>query len=215
MSKIKIVENKEESTLKLLGVKIGYCMMKVPSKKYESEETEYTVNFFSNEDFADVWGDRFPKASVKKIKTEDFADKYGFEAPYPDDKKQYVLKSSVRAQMKDKETGKLVDIPYEYSMRPKVKQVIDGKIVDITMKGNVGNGTTAHLQFKEAENKYGNFAYLQSILVTDLVEYKSKGSYNEWEEFGEIADEGGTTVSDFDEAPDTPEEPDFDDDLLM
>jgi len=215
---VKLVDNKEDDTFKVLGVKLAFVKLKTAQKKYESEETEYTINFFSNEDFSDDWGDRFPKASIKKIKTEEFADKYGFEAPYPDAKRQYVLKSSVRAQMEDKGSDKMVDVPYDYSMRPKVKQVVDGKIFDITMKGNVGNGSSANLLFKEAGNKYGNFAYLQEVLITELVEYKSKGSNNSWAEYGEEADVDGTTVKDFEEAkeaPEDPEEPSFDDDILM
>lgn len=215
--KLKELDNEE---FKVMDATFCYTRMKTPQKKYESEETEYTTSFVVNEDFAEDWEDRFPKASIKKVKTGEFSDKYGFDAPYPDQKKQFILKASVASHMKDKESGELVPVPYEYTMRPKVKQVVDGKIKDITMLGNVGNGSTGHLMFKEQSNKFGNFCYLRSLLITSLVEYNSSGSNNEWAEFGEVADEDGVTISDFDSGTEdvtveSPDMEDFDDDIPM
>lgn len=179
-------QGKQPKIERLENVHFMYVKLQKPDTKYQSKDKEWSLNMAVTEDTADEFAEKFPKASVKKIKTADFEAKYKFAPPYPEEKNQYILKMAVRAEFKDKETGELVEIPYTFNTRPKVYEVVGGKAVDITMDKQVGNGSKGHVQYAVTENQFGVFCYMRAVLITDLVERESTGggSYNPFEDMG-------------------------------
>lgn len=160
---------------RLENVHLMYVKMQKPVNKFESEDKEFTLTFVCDEDTSDSFSEKFPKASVKKIKTEQFEEKHKFKPPFLDDKNQYVIKMSVRAEFKDKASGEMVEMPYFYDTRPKVYELTGGKAVDVTMNKLVGNGSKGHIQYAVSSNSFGTFPYLRAVLITDMIEYESSG----------------------------------------
>jgi hypothetical protein len=166
---------KQPQIERLENVTLMYVRLQKPVNKFESTDKEFVLSFVCDEDTSDQFSEKFPKASVKKVKTEQFKDKHGIEPPFPNDKNQYVIKMGVRAEMKDKETGQMIEIPYFYDTRPKVYELSEGKAVDVTLDKMVGNGSKGHIQYAVASNSFGQFCFLRAVLVTDLIEVESSG----------------------------------------
>lgn len=184
---VQVGDGKKKPTIERLeNVFMMYVKLQKPQNKYQSTDTEYCLNAVLNEDLADEFAEKFPKASVKKIKTSDFEGKYKFSPPFPEDRNQFVIKMGVRAQFKDRETGEMVDLPYHFDTRPKVYELVDGTAVDITLDKQVGNGSVGHIQYAVTSNSFGTFCYPRALLITDLVEYQSKtgGSDNPFSDMG-------------------------------
>ena len=60
--------------------------------------------------------------------------------------------------------------------QPKVYEDIGANnIVDITNTKLVGNGSIGCVSYTVVENKFGTFAKLNALLVTDLIEYQKMG----------------------------------------
>lgn len=176
---------------RLENVHLMYVKMQKPVNKFESEDKEFTLTFVCDEDTSDSFSEKFPKASVKKIKTEQFEEKHKFKPPFPNDKNQYVIKMGVRAEVKDKDSGEMVEMPYFYDTRPKVYELTGGKAVDVTMTKLVGNGSKGHIQYAVSSNSFGTFPYLRAVLITDMIEYESSGGTH-----NPFADMGLTVVAD-------------------
>lgn len=152
-------------------VTFAYVKMAEPAPTFDKSGTEYTVDAIVTEDQADDLKEKFPKIGCKEIKTVDFKEKYKIDPPYPNQKKQYVVKFKKKASKGDE--------TFDPKFAPKVllKQE-DGSSLDITTNKLVANGSKGKLAFRAAENKFGWFAYLHSILVEELIEYVPSGGGN-------------------------------------
>jgi len=168
--------------------------------KYGSETMhEYSVEAVVDEDCFDDWNENFPKNSPKVVKTAEFEGKYRIAPPFPEAKKQYIIKFKADAQfsqdMKDKSdptktTFRQGDyIPYEWSIRPKVFVPVEGGVEDITADKLVSNGSVGDVAFTIKENDYGKFPKISAILVTDLIEYEASGGGAGGSAFGSVIGE--------------------------
>lgn len=180
-----LTQNTIEGTLVFVSIQ-------TPQTKYQSTEKEYKAGVVVDEDTADSWNEMFPKQSAKVVKTSDFKDAYKIDAPFPNEKKQYVITLKKPAQYKDGSP-----LPTQYC--PKVLLQEGKTAIDITHSTLPANGSKGKISFEENSNDFGTFARLRNVLVTDLIEYKKGG--------GNAADEFGLEVqgaSDFDDNTETP-----------
>jgi hypothetical protein len=155
---------------RISDVHFVYVRIQSPTKKYQSEETEYTVGVVVDEDTADAMKEKFKKNGVKEVKTAEFEDKYKFAPPYPSEKKQYILNFKTNSHMLDKDTNKLVPKPYEWNIRPKVYVPDGDKVKDVTRDLLVGNGSFGDVAFNISDTSFGVIHNLAGILVKDLIE---------------------------------------------
>ena len=177
-----LTQNTIEGTLVFVSIQ-------TPQTKYQSTEKEYKAGVVVDEDTADSWNEMFPKQSAKVVKTSDFKDTYKIDAPFPNEKKQYVITLKKPAQYADS-----TPLPKQY--QPKVL-LADGKqAIDVTDTMLPANGSKGKVSFETRENSYGVFAKLRNVLVTEMIEYKKGG--------GSAGDDFGLEVqgaSDFSETP--------------
>lgn len=140
---------------------------------YEKARKEYKTTIAVSEDVADQWDEIFGKQPSQKWLNSKFIENYKLEdaseLPFPDEKKQFTIKVTQKAQKKDGE-------PIDPRAIPKVLKVEGKKGVDISRKVNVGNGSKGTLIVRVMSNSYGVFSYLDTIAITDLVEYEDGGS---------------------------------------
>ena len=150
---------------------LAYVKIQEPATKYQSDEKEWVVDVIVDEDTADNWTEEFGKQPAKAVKTSDFEEIYKIAPPFPDAKKQYVIK--LRKACTYKDGNPLPEWAY-----PKVlMQDEDGEFVNITADKLVGNGSIGTVTYDFTENSYGKFARLRNVLVESLVEYeKTSGS---------------------------------------
>jgi len=171
----------DEKSGKIQDVKFAYVKINKGSKKYESEETEYSVNVIVDKDTAKEMKKAFPKNKVRDISTEDFEEKYKFAPPYPDQDDQYVL--NFKTNTHQKSNGE--EVPYEWSSRPKVYvPAEDGKIKDVTREVRVANGSGGTVAFNVSNGKFGQIHHLSGVLVTDLIELEKRSQTP----FGDVSD---------------------------
>lgn len=172
---------------------VAYAKVLVPVKKYGKEdEYELSIDVFVSEDDADLWDAKFKKQNAKTVKTSEFEAIYKIPAPFPDQKKQYVVKLKRDTTYKDGNP-----VPKEYW--PKVLMKVNGKRRDISEsllenKLGVGNGSACRISFEVSENDYGVFARLKNVLIDNLIEYKSRVEAGD--EFGDEDDEEGDEFND-------------------
>lgn len=180
-----LTQNTIEGTLVFVSIQ-------TPQTKYQSTEKEYKAGVVVDEDTADAWNEMFPKQSAKVVKTSDFKEIYKIDAPFSNEKKQYVINLKKAAQYADGTA-----LPKQY--QPKVL-LADGKqAIDVTDTMLPANGSKGKVSFETRENSYGTFAKLRNVLVTEMIEYKKGG--------GSAGDDFGLEVqgaSDFDETVETP-----------
>jgi hypothetical protein len=145
---------------------------------FEKEKgKEWKTSIAVDEDQADAFNELYPKQSAKVVKTADFEEIYKCPAPFPDEKKQYVITLRLNTKL-----GNGEPVPEQY--QPKVLQVIDGERVDITKEKLVGNGSKGKVSITHYAGKMGDVARLKNILVTELVEYEGgTGGSNDGSEF--------------------------------
>ena len=180
-----LTQNTIEGTLVFVSIQ-------TPQTKYQSVEKEYKAGVVVDEDTADAWNEMFPKQSAKVVKTSDFKDTYKIDAPFPDEKKQYVITLKKPAQYKDGSP-----LPKQY--QPKVL-LADGKqAIDVTDTMLPANGSKGKISFETNNNDFGTFSRLRNVLVTEMIEYK-KGGGNAGDDFG-LEVQG---ASDFDDTPEIP-----------
>lgn len=179
-----LTQNTIEGTLVFVSIQ-------TPQTKYQSTEKEYKAGVVVDEDTADSWNEMFPKQSAKVVKTSDFKEIYKIDAPFSNEKKQYVINLKKPAQYKDG-----TPLPKQY--QPKVL-LADGKqAIDVTDTMLPANGSVGKISFETNSNDFGTFARLRNVLVTEMIEYK-KGGGNAGDDFG-LEVQG---ASDFD-TPETP-----------
>lgn len=156
-----------------------YTKIQNPVPAYNKVDTEWSVDVVMSKKDAKAIKKEFPKTSLKEYDNDDFVEKFGFDVPFPEQDEQFIMKFKKSHIKNGKET------PEKY--RPRViQQLSDGSKVDITFEKLVGNGSKGVLSYRVKETStYGNFVELQAILVTDLVEYKSK-SGGVTDDFGDV-----------------------------
>jgi hypothetical protein len=153
-----------------------FCFAKVtePAFKYESDtEKEFSIQVVVDEDTFDTFGETYGKQKGKAIKTADFEGIFKIKPPYPNDKKQFVLKLAKGATYKSKETGQLVNVEKKYW--PKIMVLENNQPTPIEEGILIANGSKGQVSFEENTNSYGTFAKLKNILVEELIEYKKTG----------------------------------------
>lgn len=172
---------KEKSQYGVIEGVIVYGKIAQADKKYESEDTEFSIGIIVNEDFADDWDAKFSKQPAKKIKAADFEAKY--KIPLPEEFKgeknvfQITLK---RDAVVDGE-------PFYPESYPKVfLDTKDGDRLDITNSRLIANGSRGKISYRVNANKFGTFARLANVLFDEdgFVEYEAKGGPGA--EFGEV-----------------------------
>ena len=143
-----------------------YVCIQQPTKKYESDETEWKVSLVVDKKTAKEWNKRFSKQKAKEIDNAEFESIYKIQPPVYGQDEQYVIKISQNTHTAD---GKEM-------YQPKVYEDIGANnIVDITNTKLVGNGSIGCVSYTVVENKFGTFAKLNALLVTDLIEYQKMG----------------------------------------
>ena len=180
-----LTQNTIEGTLVFVSIQ-------TPQTKYQSNEKEYKAGVVVDEDTADSWNEMFPKQSAKVVKTSDFKDTYKIDAPFPNEKKQYVITLKKAAQYKDGST-----LPKQY--QPKVLLAEGKQAIDVTDTMLPANGSVGKISFESNSNDFGVFARLRNVLVTEMIEYKKAG--------GNAGDDFGLEVvgaSDFEDKPEQP-----------
>lgn len=144
-----------------------YAKVQNPVPAYNKVDSEWSVDVVASKADAKKIKKDFPKTSLKEFDNADFTEKFGIEPPFPKQDEQFILKFKKSHIKNGKET------PEKY--RPRVIQQVGDVREDITFDKLVGNGSKGTLSYRIKEtDSYGNFAELQAILVTDLVEYQSK-----------------------------------------
>ncbi len=172
--------NKENVTKVMKNVVVAYAKIAEASKKYESEDTEYTIDCVVDKPTAKQWNKDFPKQKAKEFDLEEFEQKFKMESPYSGDE-VYVIKLKKGAT----KNGEAFDEKF----RPKVflDTNEDGVRVrtDITVSRLIGNGTIADVSYRVNENKFGVFAQLNNIRINEenFKEYISTGGKGAGSEF--------------------------------
>ena len=82
-----------------------YTKIQKPTKKYQSEDTEWSVDCCVSRSAAKAWTKEFPKQRAKEFDNDEFLEKFKVdEVPFPDQDCQYVLKVKRAAVKNGKET---------------------------------------------------------------------------------------------------------------
>jgi hypothetical protein len=142
-----------------------YVSLQKPVKCYEQEKgLEWKASIVVDEDTADLWEELYNKQPAKRIKTEDFEATYKIPAPFPNERKQFIVTLRKNTLLAN---GNPVPDIYQ----PKVIMSEDGEYKDVTSSVLVGNGSIGEISVDHYDAKLGAVARLKNILVTDLVEY--------------------------------------------
>lgn len=166
----------------LTGVFV-YACIRDAVENYDKTAKEWKIGVVVDEDTSDSWDEVFPKQPAKVVRSDQFEDIYKIKPPF-EGKKQYVI--TVR---KDELLGNGAPVPEQY--RPKVFiENSKGKNVDITASKLVGNGSEGMVSIEVYENKYGTFARLRNVKVTNLIEYRPTINDPAGSEFGEVDNSG-------------------------
>lgn len=158
---------------------LAYAKIAQADLKYQSKDTEYSVQIIVDEDTADTWEETFKKQPPKKIKASEFETKYRFPCPIEGAKNVYAITLKKDAT-KDGE-------PFFPEYRPKVfLDTEDGERVEITESRLIANGSIGKVSYRVNTNDYGTFAKLQNILLDEdgFKEYVSTSGGKAGSEFG-------------------------------
>jgi len=176
----------EEKSGKIADVHFAYVKLQRPTKKYQSEDTEFSVDVVVDKATAKEMKKKFPKNGVKEVDTAEFENKYKFEPPYPEQDEQFVLKFKTNSTTKEGEPK-----PYEWSIRPKVYVPNGEKIKDVTMDVRVANGSSGDIAFNVSNGNFGVIHHLSAILVKNMIELEQRQA----SPFGEVDDSNDTYES--------------------
>jgi hypothetical protein len=148
------------------NVTFAYVKIAAPVNKYQSSDTEFTVDCIVSKADAKAWNKQFPKQKAKEVDNAEFTEKFKMDVPFADQDEQYVIK----LKKPDIKNGKQLDPKY----RPRVFLAQNGAAPkDITFDVLVANGSKGKASYSVRTNDYGTFAQLDSVLIEDLIEYKS------------------------------------------
>jgi len=160
------------------NVVLAYAKVAETSKKYQSEDLEYSVDCIVEKAVAKAWNKQFPKQKAKELDAEDFTKKFKMEPPFSGDE-VFIIKM--------KKAATKGDTVYDEKYRPKVLlDMKNGERVDITTSRLISNGSKARVSYRITENSFGIFGQLNNILMDEdgFVEYVSQGAGN-GSEFGD------------------------------
>ena len=167
-----------------------YVQVQQPKPCYEENKGhEWKASIVVSEDDAEQWDEVYPKQPAKQVKTSDFLNSYKIPAPFPSQRKQFVI--TVR---KNTKLGNGAPVPEKY--RPKVFEKVQNKVVDVTKTKLPANGSIGQLSIESFEGKKGVFARLKNVLVTEMIEYK-KDDDGSGSEFGMEVDQGTSSGDEF------------------
>lgn len=167
-----------------------YVQVQQPKPCYEeSKGHEYKASIVVSEDDAEQWDEIYPKQTAKQVKTSDFLNYYKIPAPFPSQRKQFVI--TVR---KNTKLGNGDPVPEKY--QPKVFEKVGSKITDVTKEKLPANGSLGQISVETFEGKMGVFARLKNVLVTEMIEYK-KDDDGSGSEFGMEVDQGTSSGDEF------------------
>lgn len=158
-----------EKNGKISEVHFAYVKIQRPTKKYQSEDTEFSVDVIVDKATAKEMKKKFPKNGIREVDTSEFLAKYKFEPPFPEQDEQFVLKFKTNATNKDGEPK-----PYEWSSRPKVYVPGEEKIKDVTMDVRVANGSSGDIAFNISDTNYGVIHHLSAILVKNMIALENR-----------------------------------------
>lgn len=163
---------KEKSQYGVIEGVVVYGKIAQADKKYESEDTEFSIGIIVNEDFADDWDAKFSKQPAKKIKAADFEAKYKIPLPeeFKGEKNVFQITLKRDAVVKGE--------PFYPESYPKVfLDTKDGDRLDITNSRLIANGSRGKISYRVNANKFGTFARLANVLFDEdgFIEYESKG----------------------------------------
>jgi hypothetical protein len=152
----------------LNNITFAYIKIQNPVLKYQSTDSEYTVDCVVSKAEAKEWNKAFPKQKAKVVENDEFTEKFKVDLPFPDQDEQFVIKLK-KPHIKN---GKALDERY----RPRVFLATEGDPKDITFDVLPANGSKGKAAYVVRTNDFGSFAQLDSILVEDLIEYKSNAT---------------------------------------
>lgn len=174
---------------KLTGTLV-FVQLDTPKPCYDAEKgTEYKASIVVSEDDADEWNDAYPKQKAKEVKTSEFESVYKVAAPFPDQRKQYII-----TLRKNTKLANGNPVPPQYT--PKVFQQKGKTLVEITNTTLVANGSEGQISVDHYDAKMGPVARLKNVKVDVLIEYvKPEGSsYESGSEFSSADDGEGNKV---------------------
>ena len=171
---------KKESQFGVIEGVLAYCTLAQPKKKYQSNDTEYSISIIVNEDVADEWDGQFKKQPAKKIRAADFEEVFKMPLPEALSGEKNVYRIQLK---KDAVVGGEAVFP---EFRPKVLLETEEERIDITESRLVANGSYGKVSYRITSNDFGTFARLNNVLIQeeDFVEYESSGSSGAGSEFG-------------------------------
>ena len=149
----------------LNNITFAYVKIQNPVLKYQSTDSEYTVDCVVSKAEAKEWNKAFPKQKAKVVENDEFTEKFKIELPFPEQDEQFVIK----LKKPNVKNGKQLDERY----RPRVFLATSGEPKDITFDVLPANGSKGKAAYVVRTNDFGSFAQLDSILIEDLIEYKS------------------------------------------
>lgn len=169
---IEITKNDKGIPVKAVikGVKVAYLKTAKPDTQLNGTEKYCVTTIIENKDDYKTLKD-LCKTNFETLESDEVKQKLKIETD-----KALVYKTKFKANttiMKDNDKIGLKkgdSIPYESPFRPKV---YDKEGNDITLTTMVGNGSTADIEIRLANNpNFGSElnAYLSSVTITDLVE---------------------------------------------
>lgn len=167
-----------ENSGKVKDVFFAFVRLRKPVKKYQSENTEYTVSFVTDKTTAKALKKVFTKVSLKEVENEDFETVYKFAPPFPEQEEQYVFSFRSDSHYKDG-----TEKEYKFTTRPKAYIPCENGVKDVTMDINIGNGSFGDVAFNINTRETGKFAGLIGVLITNLAELEQREYHNP---FGEV-----------------------------
>lgn len=162
-----------------------FVQLDTPKPCFVAEKgSEWKASIVVDEDFADTWDAEYPKQPAKQIKTAEFETVYKIPAPFPEQRKQYII-----TLRKNTKLGNGNEVPEQY--HPQVLVKANGALQNITKTKLVANGSKGAISVEHYDGKMGSFARLKNVLVTDLIEYVKEASAGgqAGSEFGEVVAE--------------------------
>ena len=151
---------------------VTLCFAKIAEsgKKFESEDREYSVNVTVNKQTAKDFKKKFTKQPIKEFDNKDYEVKFGIKVPYPEQDEQFVIKLSKGHIINGVES-------YNNKFRPQAYLVNqDSTLTCITTSRLIANGSVADVAYRVTTNKFGTFAHLEGVRITNLIEYRKSSN---------------------------------------
>jgi len=173
--------------IKQLNGTLVYVQAQKPVACYVADKGfEVKSSIVVDEDTADAWEEVYSKQAAKAVKTSEFEALYKIPAPYPDQKKQFIITLRKNTKLANGES-----VPAKYM--PKVmERTASGNLIDVTNEKLPANGSLGAISVEHYAGKMGDVARLKNVLVTSMIEYE--GGSSDYEPGDEFADTGSGSV---------------------